>query len=321
MRLRIDRDFLGWGVFFLVLGLVPLSVQLGWVERDAVAGLWRLWPLFLVAGGLGLVLRRTRLQGLGGILAAATGGLLLGGLLATGVGIGIACGPPSGAKTVADRTGTLGPGSSVTLDVSCTRLTGGTTDGTGWRVAWGPSGADAPRIDAGPSRLGVSSPTGGSTVVGGFSGGLVEVSLPRAAVGSVRLQVNAGAATLPLDGVALDALQVQSNAADVRIDLGASTASSIRAEVNVGSLRLGLPLLPARSVQLHANLARLVICAPPQLGLRVVTSGGLAAWDLPGLTQVGDTYTSPGFSESTGTTVVVSGNLSSVGLDRGGECR
>jgi hypothetical protein len=321
MRLRIDRDFLGWGVFFLVLGLVPLSVQLGWVERDAVAGLWRLWPLFLVAGGLGLVLRHTRFEGLGGVLAAVTGGLLLGGLLATGVGLGIACGPPSGATTVADRMGTLGPGASVNLDVSCARLAGSTADGSGWRVAWGPSDKDAPRIDAGASRLDVSSRTGGDTVVGGLSGALVEVTLPRAAVGSVRLQVNAGAAAVPIDGMALDAVRIQSNAADVRLDLGASTATSIQAEVNLGSLRLGLPLLPVRSAQLHANLATLVICAPPQLGLRIVTSGGLAAWDFPGLTQAGGTYTSPGFSEATGTTVVVSGNLSSVGLDRGGECR
>lgn len=321
MRMRIDRHFLGWGVFFLVLGLVPLSVQLGWIPRDAVTGLWRLWPLFLVAGGLGLVLRRTRLEGLGGVLAAATGGLLLGGLLATGVGIGIACGPPSDATTVADRSGALDPGSGVDVDVSCTRLAGSTADGTEWRVAWGPSGGNAPRIDAAPARLVVRSPAGGGTVVSGLTGGLVDVRLPRAAVGSLRLQVNAGSAVLPLDGLVLDAVTVQSNAGDVRVDLGASTASSIQADVNVGSLRLGLPAAPVRSVQLHANLATLVICAPPQLGLRLVTSGGLAAWDLPGLTRVGDTYTSPGFSESAGTTVVVSGNLSRVGLDRGGGCR
>jgi len=321
MRIRIHRDFLGWGVFFLVLGLVPLSVQLGWIPPDRVTDLWRLWPLFLVAGGLGLVLRRTRLQGLGGVLAAATAGLLLGGLLATGPGIGVTCGPPSSATTVADRTGMLGPGSSVDLDVSCARLTGGAVEGAQWRVAWGPSGKDAPRIDAEPSRLDVSSPTGGGTVIGGLSGGLVDVRMPRAAVGSIRLQVNAGAAALPLDGLALDAVRVQANAADVRIDLGASTASSIQAEVNVGSLRLGLPLIPVRNTQLRANLARLVICAPPQVGLRIVTSGGLASWDLPGMTQVGDTYTSAGFSESTGSTIVVSANLSSVGLGRGSDCR
>jgi hypothetical protein len=321
MRLRIDRGFLGWGVFFLVLGLVPLSVQLGWIDRDVVTGLWRLWPLFLVAGGLGLVLRRTRLAGLGGVLAAATGGLLLGGLLATGVGIGIACGPPSNAETVADRTGTLGPGGSVDVDVSCTRLTGGAVDGSGWRVAWGPSDADAPRVEAGASRLEVSNPTGGSVINTGLGGAVIDVSLPRAAVGSLRLQVNAGEATLPLDGLALGAVRVQANAADARLDLAASTASTIQAEVNVGSLRLGLPATPVRSVQLDANLARVVICAPPQLGVRLVASGGLASWDLPGLTKVGDTYTSEGFASASGTTVEISANLSSVSLDRGGACR
>ncbi len=319
--MRIHRGFLGWGLFFVVLGLVPLSVQAGWVARDQVSGLWRLWPLFLIAGGLGLVLMRTRFAGLGGLLAAVTAGLMLGGLLATGAGIGIACGPPAGAATVASRTGTLVPGSSVSLDVSCGRATVTSVAGSQWQVAWGPHDNDAPRLDTGTAHLGVASPGRDGQVPGGFSGSIVDVAIPRDVTRSVAFQVNAGSASIPLDGLALDDVHVQSNAADTRIDLVESTVGTLEAEVNVGTLRVGLPAAGLRTARLQANLAQLVICAPPELALRVMASGALVGWDLPGLTKVGDAFVSPGFSDGTGTTVVVSGNLSNVRLERGGTCR
>jgi len=319
--MRIHRGFLGWGLFFVVAGLVPLSVQAGWIARDQVTGLWRLWPLFLVAAGLGLVLMRTRFAGLGGLLAAVTAGLMLGGVLATGVGVGIACGPPTGATTVASRTGTFAPGGDVSLDISCGRATAVSGGGAQWQVAWGPDEGSAPRIDVGPVHLGVASPAGAGSVPGGFSGSVIDVTVPRDVTRSVGLKVNAGSASFPLDGLALDDVHVQSNAADVRIDLGASTVGSLEAEVNVGSLRVGLPAEGLRTAHLQANLSQLVICAPPGLPLRVVTSGGLVGWDLPGLTKVGDAYASPGFSDGAGTTVVVSANLSGVRLERGGTCR
>ena len=57
--MRVHRGFLGWGVFFVVFGLVPLSVRLGWVSGASLSSAWQLWPLFLVGAGVGLILRRT----------------------------------------------------------------------------------------------------------------------------------------------------------------------------------------------------------------------------------------------------------------------
>ena len=58
--MHVNRALLGWGVFFLVLGSVPLAVRYGLVDASAFATAWQLWPLLLIGAGLGLVLARTR---------------------------------------------------------------------------------------------------------------------------------------------------------------------------------------------------------------------------------------------------------------------
>ena len=77
--MRIHRSLLGWGIFFILVVAVPLAFQAGWLTSDQVASAWTLWPLILVAIGLGLVLRRTPLDGLGGILVAGVFGIIVGG--------------------------------------------------------------------------------------------------------------------------------------------------------------------------------------------------------------------------------------------------
>jgi len=56
---RIDRRLLGWGVFFVLLGGIPLLVQSGVLDPGLLAGAWHLWPLVIVGLGLGLILGRT----------------------------------------------------------------------------------------------------------------------------------------------------------------------------------------------------------------------------------------------------------------------
>ena len=77
--MRVNRRFLYWGVFLVALGGVLVVVDLGAIAPAVIVDVLRLWPLALVAIGLGLVLRRTRFSVPGGMLAAAAPGLLLGG--------------------------------------------------------------------------------------------------------------------------------------------------------------------------------------------------------------------------------------------------
>src|SRR4051812_50011483 len=83
--MHVDRRFLAWGVFFLVLGGIPLGVRAGWIPASVVEDTWGLWPLVLVGIGLHLALRRTSFDALGGLVVAGTVGLMLGSAIATGV--------------------------------------------------------------------------------------------------------------------------------------------------------------------------------------------------------------------------------------------
>src|SRR3990172_3207999 len=83
--MRVDRRLLGWGVFFVLLGGVPLAVQSGVLDAGLTDQVVRLWPLIVIGIGLGIVLRLTSLAWLGGLVVAVTFGLLLGSLLAGGV--------------------------------------------------------------------------------------------------------------------------------------------------------------------------------------------------------------------------------------------
>ncbi|MCU0505697.1 MAG: DUF5668 domain-containing protein [Chloroflexi bacterium] len=319
--MRVHRGFLGWGVFFIVLGLVPLADQLGWIPGVDLSQAWRLWPLFLVGAGVGLLLRRTPLEALGGLIVAATAGLLLGSFLAVGPSLGVTCGPPGNASTVASQGGSLGPGSSVSIDAACARVNGRAGPGADWTVAWGPQGDDAPRIAETGGGLVVANPGQAGTPFGGSAGSLWDVTVPSGSADRLTIEVDAGTARIPLDGLVLDSAILQSNAADVRVDLGGSTVVRIDGEVNVGSLRVGLPRSGLTTGRLGANLSSLVLCAPADLPMRIQTDGTHVGWDLPGLTQNGSVYETPGFTATNGVTLRIEANLSSVRLEREGSCR
>jgi len=66
-EMRVDGRFVGWGLFFIVAGALPLAVQGGYLPSDAASRVWRLWPLILVGLGVGIILGRTPLGWLGSL--------------------------------------------------------------------------------------------------------------------------------------------------------------------------------------------------------------------------------------------------------------
>jgi hypothetical protein len=81
--MRVRRGLLFWGLLLLPLGAIPLLERAGVVAASQLTEVWRLWPLVLVALGLGLLLGRGRAGALGTALLALVLGILGGGALAS----------------------------------------------------------------------------------------------------------------------------------------------------------------------------------------------------------------------------------------------
>src|SRR3954447_8575645 len=113
--MRVNGRLAGWGVFLILLGAIPLLVRQGLLSSETVSRAWTLWPLLLIAAGIGLLLRRTRFEFVGGLLAAATLGILGGALLAGGSVPFGACGGDKTGTSFPARQGELGTSAAVEL--------------------------------------------------------------------------------------------------------------------------------------------------------------------------------------------------------------
>ena len=323
--MRIDRGFLGWGVFLILLGAVPLAVRQGAISEGVVRDAWQLWPLILVGIGLGLVLRRTGAEFLGGLVVAGTFGLMLGSVLAVGVGGAIGgCGVGGGqGEAFARQAGTLGPDADVVLAMNCGEFTVRTASGSDWSLEGTSENGAVPDITADSGRLRIEGRQDRSFFVGAPDAWTV--TLPTATRSRLSVTLNAGSGTLALDGLPVPSASVTVNAGEVTLDLSqVSEAGSLTASVNAGSLSL---LLPSQSMtgSLSANAGSVEMCVPSGVGLRVRTSDSpLGSYNFgdQGLTRSGNTWESPGYA-SAGARIDLSAsaNAGSITLNPEGGCR
>jgi hypothetical protein len=161
--MHVRRGFLGWGVFLILTGAVPLAIRAGYLTTDQVGRLWTLWPLILIGVGVGLILRRTRFDFLGGLIVAATLGLMAGGLLSGRLGTlsNGACGQEAGSVAFPPREGTLSAGGAVDLLFDCANVTVDVGPGNLWRVEGKDEQGSGPDIDATTSMPGQPPSTSG----------------------------------------------------------------------------------------------------------------------------------------------------------------
>ncbi|HEX5826146.1 MAG TPA: hypothetical protein VFY23_01380 [Candidatus Limnocylindrales bacterium] len=275
--MHVNRGLLGWGLFFIVLGAVPLAVRAGVIDADRAAQAWQLWPLLLIGAGVGLVLARTRASMVGGVIVAVTGGLMLGGLLAAGLENGGrfpfgACTGGDGGTPFAEQRGTFGPSASVNVELDCGEVTLAAAPGSGWTVSGTSEDGRPPDVTASPDRLFVRDENAdGSVNVGAdaLRGGRWEVALPQEPLTTLELAVNAGSAEAALDGMRLERVGVDVNAGSVVLDLGeAREAARINVTVNAGSAAIVFPALSLRG-SLAANAGSLELCVPDGVDLRI----------------------------------------------------
>ena len=326
--MRIDRGLLGWGIVFILLGAVPLAVQAGLVDRDLAVQAWRLWPLLLVGAGIGLIVREGPLAVAGGLVVAATVGLMGGGLLAGGsVDIGsIACGGGSSGGQAFDRGGTLGDRASVSLEFRCGDLTVNTAEGSGWTSHVLTDADRPPAIEAASDRLSISSGGNSTFFLPGFGSGPEHwtIALPRTPQVDLDVTMNAGKGTLNLGGGRFGSIDSTVNAGSVRVDLSEATLQDIGITLNAGDLRL---VLPAASFQgsWTVNAGSVRFCVPSSVGLRLQTNDNITAsfdYGRSGLTRDGSTWTSPNFATAqTKIELTTTANAGSFSLNPADGCR
>jgi hypothetical protein len=325
--MRLDRRFLNWGLFFIVLGAIPLAVQQGVLGRDLAARAWQLWPLLLVAAGVGLLLRRTAFEFVGGLIVAVTIGAMLGGVIAVGAdigGIARACGSGTD-RTFAAQQGTLNSAARVRLDMTCTDATVTTAPGSGWSLTGTSDDGQPPHVDQTVDQLVIRSrDRAGIFFFGAGHRETWALTLPVDPTLSVAATLNAGSATVGLTGATLDRAEFEGNAATFRIDLTNSTVSFVRVNVNAGSARVVLPMA-SFSGRLEANAGSIRFCVPEGVGLSVSLSSNITGsnnFASRGLVQVGTTWETPGFATAQyRVDLVASANAGSIDLNPEGGCR
>lgn len=300
--MRIRRGFLGWGVFLILTGAVPLAVRSGYLTEDQIGRLWTLWPLILVGVGIGLILSRTRFDFIGGIIVAATLGLMAGGLLSSGVGalsMG-ACGQDAGTTAFPTRDGTFSAsGGSIDIEADCGNVTVGVAAGDGWRVEGEDADGSGPDIEATEATLRVRpQDDGGAPFWALGKRDTWRVTVPTAVRTDVDLQLNAGQATLDLSGALVGTVALELNAGAATIDLeSAEAVEDIDIQLNAGTLGLILPHVSTTGT-IHANAGAVRLCAPAGVALKLHTGESIVAsydYDGHGLVQDGSTWTTPGF--------------------------
>ena len=304
--MQVRRGFLGWGVFLILAGAVPLGVRAGYLESDQIGRLWTLWPLILIGIGVGLILSHTRFGFLGGLIVAATLGLMVGGLLAGGISTfsGGVCGQATGSTTFPSRQGTFSTAAaSVDLELDCGNVTVSVAPGETWRYDGEDANGVGPEDSSTSSTLKVRSRDDADGGPSWFLGAREtwKVTLPATPHLEIDLQLNAGQATVDLAGATLGTIKLELNAGAATVDLGsAASIDGIQFQLNAGSLGLTMPNTSVTgSVEANAGAVRL--CAPPGAGLRLRTGDSLiASYDYAGhgLVQNGTIWTTPGYASA-----------------------
>lgn len=317
--MRIRPALLFWGIFFILLGGLPLLARAGALDPNALADAWRLWPLLLVALGISLILGRTRAGLLGTAIAAIVIGVAAGGALASGTtwigNVGGCGGPVTGDARRFENGGTFDQSVSANFDLDCGTIDLSMVPGNEWRVQADYQG-EPPILELSDGGIGLRSP-------GGF--GLRRqqwtVTLPADAVRSIELQTNAGSSNVRLAGAELADFRLDLNAGDARVDATGARIEALDLSTNAGRIRVRVDQDVTGS--LSANAGSIELCTPQDATLRLRMEEQLTFahnLDDRGLARSGDIWTREGAVGAPVVDLAVEGNAASFTLDPEGGC-
>jgi hypothetical protein len=285
-------------VFLLAAGAVTLLVVTGVLDPAAVAGaVIVLWPLAIIAVGVGLVLRRSPAALPAGIIAAMLPGLAFGGSVAAiPSGLPVPCTDGSGpVREAGIRSGSLGPAAVVDLTLSCGEIRVTTQPGTGWSFAAHEGANRTSNLSSFADRLVASSDARVRSWQPSTGRVDWDVVLPTGTAIDLATTVNAGRAHLDLSGSRLGKADLEANAGALAVDLTGATLEQLRMRLNAGSASI---MLPADTFDgdLEANAGSIEACAPAGLGLRVHATAALGSTTLNGLVRQGDAWQTPDYA-------------------------
>lgn len=317
--MKANSNLIGFGLFFVVFGAILLAVRQGWIPTEIAERTWQLWPVLLIAAGLSIVLARSPAARLGGLVTAVCLGVMAGGLVGSGAGLPIGCGGDEAGMAFGRESGELPDGAHVSVKFQCGELTVDTTEGTTWAVEGQSEDGTPPTIGRDGDGITVEAADDGRAF--GISGARErwDITLPTDPTIELDVELNAGAGRLTLPGAHLASVDVTVNAGSLRIDLrDVAAASTLDGTVNAGSAVVWLPDVPLEG-DLTVNAGSLSICAPSDVGLRLITGDNPISsnnFDDEGLVRSGDAWETPGFATAPIRIVLdVQANAGSVSLN------
>lgn len=314
--MRVHRGYLFWGIFFVLLGGIPLADREGWIDPGQV-GIGRLWPLIVIAIGFTIVLSRSRIAVLGTVVTALILGTMAGSALAWSsgwvLGFGDCAGSGGPALAQTRQSGSFTDRASVALTSSCGSMDVTLTTGQDWTLQAGHRGAP-PVIETSQTHLGVRSAEGSGRQEW-------DLALPSTMLDVLEVTADAGETTLGVGGATLSKLGLTLNAGNATIDAAGTSIANLDVTVNTG--RAGIQLGGPVSGSITANAGKVDLCVPPDAPLRLDVSLNFAFetnLGESGLTHDGDIW------QRTGTggqpiTITVEGNAAGFELDPSGGCR
>ncbi len=317
--MRIRPGLLFWGIFFILLGGLPLLVRAGALDPDALAGAWRLWPLLLVALGISVILGRSRASLLGTVLAASVLGIAAGGALASGtswIGNVGGCGAlGSGTDQRFEQDGETEGQLDAHFQLDCGSMDISVVPGSAWRVQADYQG-EPPTLELSEDSVGLRSPDGFGPRRQAWT-----VTLPADRLRSLDVTSNASSGTVRLAGARLVEIEAQLNAGDLRIDATDATVEGVDLSVNAGRVRLTIDSNTTGSVS--ANAGSIELCVPADATLRFRVEEQLTFGhnlDDRNLARSGDVWTREGDVGAAVVDLDIEGNAASFTLDPQGGC-
>jgi hypothetical protein len=293
--MRVNRTLLYAGVFLVAIGGVVVAADLGVVDEAILADALSLWPLAVIALGLGLVLRRTRVSLSGGMLAAAVPGLLLGSAFAVVPDIGHFCGQAFGPTQEVSREGVFSEPATISVTIDCGSLDVTTQRGY-WQLDTRTTDPDrAPIIVQAGNYLAVES-TGHDGWLG-MDPDDWDLRLPTGEISDLALNVSAGQGDIDLAGTAIGRLSISADASDVDIDASTASVTNLTADVNFGDLSIHLPAGDVTaSFEVDAGHAR--VCIPNGVGLRLTSTADAGSVTVGGVDHSGKVWQSPDYASA-----------------------